>query len=61
MAKRGSRTIRALLRETLRNYYAQDARRALLEIGEYAESRNSLYAEAEVPRLIQEMRDEKTR
>ena len=40
--------------------YAQDPRRTLLEIGEYAAARNPGYTEAEVPRLIQEVRSKKT-
>jgi hypothetical protein len=42
-----------------RTYYTQQARRALEEIGEYATSRNPGYTEADVPRLIQEVRSEK--
>jgi CopG family transcriptional regulator/antitoxin EndoAI len=56
LAKRDSRTISELFREAFRAYSAQDARSLLAEIGEYAESRNSGHTEADVPRLIQEVR-----
>ena len=56
LAKRDSRTMSELFREAFRSYYAQQARRALEEIGEYAASRNPGYTEAEVPRLIKEVR-----
>ena len=45
-----------LFREAFRSYYAQQARRTLEEIGEYAASRNPGYTEADVPRLIKEVR-----
>jgi hypothetical protein len=45
-----------LFREAFRRYYAQQARRTLEEIGEYAASRNLGYTEADVPRLIKEAR-----
>ncbi|MGA7927470.1 MAG: hypothetical protein WCA20_15960 [Candidatus Sulfotelmatobacter sp.] len=43
-----------LFREAFRRYYAQQARRTLEEIGEYAASRNPGYTEADVTRLIKE-------
>jgi CopG family transcriptional regulator/antitoxin EndoAI len=57
LAKRDSRTMSELFREAFRSYYAQQARRTLEEIGEYAASRNPGYTEADVPRLIKEVRD----
>jgi hypothetical protein len=48
-----------LFREAFRIYYAQQACISLQEIGEYADSRNSGYAEADIPRLIQEVRSER--
>jgi CopG family transcriptional regulator/antitoxin EndoAI len=59
LAKRDSRTMSELFREAFRSYYAQQARRTLEEIGEYAASRNSGYTEADVPRLIKEVRRDK--
>lgn len=59
LAKRDSRTMSELFREAFRTYYAQRARRALEEIGEYAASRNPGYSEADVPRLIKEVRSVK--
>ena len=56
LAKRDSRTMSELFREAFRSYYAQQARRSLEEIGEYAASRNPGYSEADVPRLIKEVR-----
>jgi predicted DNA-binding protein len=59
LAKRDSRTMSELFREAFRSYYNQQARRALEEIGEYAVGRNPGYTEADVPRLIKEVRREK--
>ncbi len=60
LARRDSRTMSELFREAFRAYYAQQARRTLEEIGEYATSRNPRgYTEADVPRLIKEVRSEK--
>ena len=59
LAKRDSRTMSELFREAFRSYYAQQAHRALEEIGEYAASRNPGYTEADVPRLIKEIRSTK--
>lgn len=59
LAKRDSRTMSELFREAFRAYYAQQARRTLEGIGEYAESRNSGYTEEDVPRLIAEIRAKK--
>jgi hypothetical protein len=51
-----------LFREAFRTYSAQQARRTLDELGEYAEGRNPKgYAEADVPQLIKEVRTEKPR
>jgi CopG family transcriptional regulator/antitoxin EndoAI len=60
LAKRDSRTMSELFREAFRSYYAQQARRTLEDIGEYAASRNSGYAEDDVPRLIKEVRGTKS-
>jgi hypothetical protein len=43
-------------REGLRSSNAEQARRTLEDIGEYAASRNSGHTEADVPRLIKEVR-----
>jgi CopG family transcriptional regulator/antitoxin EndoAI len=60
LAKRDSRTMSELFREAFRAYYAQQARKTLEEIGEYAASRNpDGYTEADVPRLIKEVRSKK--
>ena len=59
LAKRDSRTMSELFREAFRTYDAQQARRTLEEIGEYAARRNPGYTEADVPRLIREIRSEK--
>jgi len=59
LAKRDSRTMSELFREAFRTYYAQQARRALEEIGEYAAGRNPGFTEADVPRLIKEVRRDK--
>ena len=62
LALRDSRTMRELFREAFRTYAAQQARRTLDELGEYAEGHNPKgYTEADVPRLIQEVRAEKPR
>ena len=58
LAKRDSRTMSELFREAFRTYYAQQSREILEEIGEYANGRNPGYTEADVPRLIQEVRSE---
>ena len=60
LAKRDSRTMSELFREAFRAYYAQQARKTLEEIGEYAASQNPAgYTEADVPRLIEEVRSKK--
>jgi len=59
LARRDSRTMSELFREAFRSYYAQEARRSLKEIGEYAASRNPGYTEDDVPRLIREVRRDK--
>jgi glycerophosphoryl diester phosphodiesterase len=57
LAQRDSRTMSELFREAFRTYSAQQARRTLDELGEYAEGHNPKgYTEADVPRLIQEAR-----
>ncbi len=62
LAQRDSRTMSELFREAFRAYSAQQARRTLYELGEYAADRNPKgYTEADVPRLIQEVRAEKLR
>jgi hypothetical protein len=43
-------------REAFRSYDAQQARRTLEEIGQSAASRNPGYVEADVPRLVTEVR-----
>lgn len=59
IAKRDSRSMSELFREAFRAYQAQDARKTLLEIGAYAETRNpDGYTEDDIPRLIQEVRTE---
>jgi CopG family transcriptional regulator/antitoxin EndoAI len=60
LAQRDSRTMSELFREALRTYYAQQSRMTLAEIGEYAASRNpSGYTEADVPKLVKQVRSEK--
>jgi CopG family transcriptional regulator / antitoxin EndoAI len=60
LAQRDSRTMSELFREALRVYYAQQARMTMEEIGDYAASRNPRgYSEADVSRLIKEVRSEK--
>jgi hypothetical protein len=51
-----------LFREAFRTYSAQQARAVLDELGQYAAGRNPKgYTEADVPRLIKEVRTEKPR
>jgi predicted DNA-binding protein len=62
LARRDSRTMSELFREAFRTYAAQQARRTLDELGEYAAGRNpKAYTEADVPRLIRQVRAEKPR
>ncbi len=62
LARRDSRTMSELFREAFRAYSAQQARRTLDELGEYAAEHNPQgYTEADVPRLIQEVRAKKPR
>jgi len=62
LAKRDSRTMSELFREAFRTYSAQQARTTLDELGKYAEGRNPKgYIEADVPRLIKEVRARKPR
>lgn len=60
MARRDSRTMSELFREAFRTYYAHQARQTLEDIGGYAASRNpGGHTEADVPRLLKEVRSEK--
>jgi len=60
LARRDSRTMSELFREALRAYSAQQAREVLDDMGAYAAARNPKgYTEADVPRLIQEVRADK--
>ena len=59
LAKRDSRSMSELFREAFRTYYAQQARITLLEIGDYAATRNPGYSESDIPRLIKETRSNK--
>ena len=62
LARRDSRTMSELFREAFRSYSAEQARRTLDELGEYAAGRNPKgYTETDVPALIQEVRAEKPR
>ncbi len=59
LARRDSRTMSELFREAFRSYSAQQARATLDELGEYAASRNpNGYTEADVSRLIQNVRQD---
>jgi CopG family transcriptional regulator/antitoxin EndoAI len=59
LARRDSRSMSELFREAFRCYYAEDARKSLMEIGEYAQARNPGYSESDLPRLIKEVRENK--
>ena len=62
LARRDSRTMSELFREAFRTYSALQARRTLDELGEYAATRNPEgYTEADVPRLVKEVRAGKPR
>ncbi len=62
LARRDSRTMSELFREAFRTYSAQQARLTLDELGEYAAAHNPKgYTEADVTRLIQEVRSRKPR
>jgi CopG family transcriptional regulator/antitoxin EndoAI len=62
LAQRDSRTMSELFREAFRTYSALQARTTLNELGEYAAGRNPKgYTEADVPRLIKEVRADKPR
>ncbi len=62
LAQRDSRTMSELFREAFRTYSAQQARSTLDELGAYAAGRNPKgYTEADVPRLIRQVRTEKPR
>jgi CopG family transcriptional regulator/antitoxin EndoAI len=62
LARRDSRTMSELFREAFRTYSQLQARRTLDELGEYAADRNPKgYTEADVPRLVKEVRAEKPR
>ncbi len=57
LARRDCRTMSELFREAFRTYSAQQAQRVLRELGEYAAGRNpNGYTEADIPRLIKEVR-----
>jgi len=58
LAKRDSRTMSELFREAFRTYYAQQSRKTLEEIGEYANGPIPVTRKPDVPRLIQEVRSE---
>jgi predicted DNA-binding protein len=59
LARRDSRTMSELFREAFRTYYTQQARQTLEEINQYAATRNPEgYTEADIPRLIREVRAE---
>ena len=59
LAQRDSRTMSELFREAFRTYSAEQARRTLDEVGQYAAGRNPKgYSEADVPRLVREVRAE---
>jgi hypothetical protein len=61
-AQQESRTMSELFREAFRTYSAQQARRTLDELGEYAADGNPQgHTEADVPRLIKQERTEKPR
>jgi predicted DNA-binding protein len=62
LAQRDSRTMSELFREAFRTYSAQQARRTLNELGDYAEGCNPKgFSEVDVPRLIKDVRAEKPR
>jgi predicted DNA-binding protein len=62
LARRDSRTMSELFREAFRTYSAQQARQTLNELGEYAAGRNPEgYTEADVPRLVKQVRAERPR
>jgi CopG family transcriptional regulator / antitoxin EndoAI len=62
LAQRDSRTMSELFREAFRTYSAQQSRTTLNDLGEYAAGRNPKgYTEADVPRLIKEVRANKPR
>lgn len=62
LAQRDCRTMSELFREAFRTYSAQQARSTLDELGDYAASRNPKgYTEADVPKLIKEVRSAKPR
>ncbi len=62
LAQRDSSTTSELFREAFRTYSAQQARRTIDELDEYAAGRNPKgYTEADVPRLIKDVRAEKPR
>lgn len=62
LARRDSRTMSELFREAFRTYSQLQARRTLDEVGEYAATRNPEgYTEADVPRLVKEVRAERPR
>ncbi len=57
LARRDSRTMSELFREAFRNYYARQTHELFDEAAAYAATRNPQgYTEADVPRLINEVR-----
>ena len=60
LARRDSRTMSELFREAFRNYYARQTQDLFDEAAAYAATRNPHgYTEADVPRLIKEVRASK--
>jgi|SRR5713226_8090501 CopG family transcriptional regulator/antitoxin EndoAI len=60
LARRDSRTMSELFREAFRNYYARQTQELFDEAAAYAATRNPHgYTEADVPRLIKEVRASK--
>jgi len=59
MAKREGRTMSELFRETFRAYYAREVDTWFQELAEFATTHNPHgYTEADIPRLIKEVRAE---
>ena len=60
LAKRDSRSMSELFREAFRNYYTRQTQELFDEAAAYAATRNPRgYTEADVPRLIKEVRTSK--
>lgn len=59
LAKRENRTMSELMREAFRAYNERQVAKFIDDMGEYAKSRNPHeYTEADIPRLIDEVRAE---